>query len=154
MASRLIPWAQRSGIFKAGGQDRSPQLAWSVAPDGAKSFVVTMYDADAPTPSGFWHWAVIDLPGDTTELPNGAGVPDSTALPAGSVQLPNDASLTQYIGAAPPTGPAHRYFIGVFALDVDHLDVPKTATPALMSFMTLGHIRGYGLIVPLASTSS
>jgi Raf kinase inhibitor-like YbhB/YbcL family protein len=125
-----------------------------VAPDGAKSFVVTMYDADAPTPSGFWHWAVIDLPGDTTELPNGAGVPDSTALPAGSVQLPNDASLAQYIGAAPPAGPAHRYFIGVFALDVDHLDVPKTATPALMSFMTLGHIRGYGLIVPLASTSS
>lgn len=149
-----MPAAHRSGIANAGGQDRSPQLDWSDAPAGAKSFVVTMFDADAPTPSGFWHWAVIDIPAGTTGLPTGAGVPDSTALPPGSVQLPNDASLPQYLGAAPPAGPSHRYFITVFALDVDHLQVKKTATPASMSFMTLGHIKGYGQIVPIATTSS
>lgn len=149
-----MPAPQRSGIAKAGGQDTSPQLSWSGQPEGIKSYIVSMYDPDAPTPSGFWHWAVFNIPGSTSELPTGAGAPDSTSLPAGSIQLPNDVSLPRYIGAAPPPGPPHRYFIAVLALDVATLDVPKTATPSFMSFMTLGHIKAYGLLVPIATTSA
>jgi phosphatidylethanolamine-binding protein (PEBP) family uncharacterized protein len=71
-----MPVAQRSGIFDAGGQDVSPDLTWSGFPDATRSFLVTMYDPDAPTPSGFWHWTVVDLPSDTTSLPEGAGASD------------------------------------------------------------------------------
>jgi phosphatidylethanolamine-binding protein (PEBP) family uncharacterized protein len=77
-----MPVAQRSGIFGAGGQDVSPDLTWTGFPAPTRSFVVTRYDPDAPTPSGFWHWAVVDLPSDITLLPVGAGESDD-ALPAG-----------------------------------------------------------------------
>ena len=123
-----MPSAQMSGKFGAGGEDQSPQLAWSGFPPETRSFVVTMYDPDAPTPSGFWHWAMADIPADVTELPTGAGAPDGAQLPAGAFQLPNDARLAQYIGAAPPAGdPPHRYFIVVTALDVDK--TASTRTP-------------------------
>lgn len=144
--------AQRSGLFGAGGEDMSPHLSWSGQPEGVQSYVVTVYDPDAPTPSGFWHWAVIDIPGDTTELPSGASSPESTDLPEGSIELPNDGGVTHYIGAAPPPGPSHRYFIAVLALDVPSLELSPDSTPALMSFTALGHILGYGLLIPVAST--
>jgi Raf kinase inhibitor-like YbhB/YbcL family protein len=86
-----MPVAQRSGIFGAGGQDVSPDLTWSGFPGATGSFVVTMYDPDAPTPSGFWHWALVDLPSDTTSLPVGAGESDD-ALAAGR-HITNDAGL-------------------------------------------------------------
>lgn len=143
---------QMSGLFGAGGEDRSPHLSWSGQPDGVQGYVVTMYDPDAPTPSGFWHWAVMNIPGDTTELASGASTPDGSGLPEGAVELRNDAGVTHFVGAAPPPGAAHRYFIAVLALDVPQLDVSADATPALMSFMTLGHILGYGLLIPTAST--
>lgn len=149
-----MPAPQRSGIAKAGGQDHSPQLSWSGQPEGVKSYIVSMYDPDAPTPSGFWHWAVVNIPADTTALPSGAGTPGSTTLPTGSVQLPNDVSLAQYVGAAPPPGPSHRYFIAVLALDVATLDIAKTATPALMYATASGHIKAFGLLVPIATTKA
>jgi Raf kinase inhibitor-like YbhB/YbcL family protein len=149
-----MPAPQRSGIFGAGGEDVSPQLSWSGQPDGVQGYAITMFDPDAPTPSGFWHWAVMNIPGDTTELASGAGAPDSTDLPEGSVQLPNDAGLAQYVGAAPPPGPSHRYFIAVFALDVPTFDIAPDSTPALLSFTMLGHILAYGLLVPIATTSA
>jgi Raf kinase inhibitor-like YbhB/YbcL family protein len=145
-----MPVAQRSGIFGAGGQDVSPDLRWSGFPASTRSFVVTMYDPDAPTPSGFWHWALIDVPSDITSLPVGAGEGDD-ALPAGR-HITNDAGLRRYVGAAPPPGPAHRYYIVVTALDVPNVDVPGTASPPLTLFQTLGNTVARASLVPRYGT--
>ncbi|MGV9802658.1 YbhB/YbcL family Raf kinase inhibitor-like protein [Mycobacterium sp. NPDC003449] len=129
---------QVSGIMGAGGSDVSPQLSWSGFPAETRSFAVTVYDPDAPTGSGFWHWAVADLPVSVTELAAGAG--DGGPLPGGAVTLANDASAKRFIGAAPPAGHGpHRYFIAVHALDVDNLDLPDGATPAYLGFNLFGH---------------
>jgi Raf kinase inhibitor-like YbhB/YbcL family protein len=141
-----IPSPQCSAIFGAGGADQSPQLSWSGFPDSTQSFIVSMYDPDAPTPSGFWHWAVVDLPAEVTALTLGAGDADST-LPAGR-HIPNDGGLRRYVGAAPPPGPAHHYYIVVTALDVPTTGVPETASPALTFFQTLGHVVARARLVP------
>src|ERR1700735_565052 len=91
---KLTP-AQVSGIFGAGGTDPSPQLSWSGFPAETKSFAITMYDPAAPTGSGFWHWAVVDLPANVTSLESGAGDDDGTGLPTGAIQLKNDAGLAR-----------------------------------------------------------
>ena len=128
---------QVSGIMGAGGSDTSPQLSWSGFPPETKSFAVTVYDPDAPTVSGFWHWAVADLPASVTELPAGAG--DGGELPGGAVTLANDASLKRFIGAAPPAGHGpHRYYIAVHALPVESLGLPDGATPAYLGFNLFG----------------
>ena len=87
---------QVSGIMGAGGEDVSPQLSWSGFPDETRSFAVTVYDPDAPTLSGFWHWAVANLPASVTELP--AGVGDGSDLPGDALTLVNDAGARRYIG--------------------------------------------------------
>jgi Raf kinase inhibitor-like YbhB/YbcL family protein len=115
---------------------------------------VTVYDPNAPTPSGFWHWAVMNIPGDATGLPSSASTPEGAALPEGAVELRNDAGVPHFVSAAPPPGPAHRYFIAVLAPDVPELEVSADATPALMSFMTLGHILAYGLLIATASSEA
>jgi Raf kinase inhibitor-like YbhB/YbcL family protein len=145
---QMLPAAQRSGIFGAGGQDTSPDLEWSGFPANTRSFVVTMYDPDAPTPSGFWHWAVINLPADITSLPAAAGDSDET-LPGGAVHLANDAGLRRYLGAAPPPGDPHRYFVVVSALDTAETGLSGTATPALASFQTLAHTIARASLVPV-----
>ena len=103
------------------GKNVSPALAWSGAPKGTKSFAVSVYDPDAPTGSGFWHWWVANLPPDATGLPKGAG--GGTGLPEGAVQPNNDFSLTGYGGPCPPKGKPHHYHITVYALDLDKLPV-------------------------------
>jgi len=130
-----------------GAQDLSPQLSWSGAPQGTKSYAVTVYDPDAPTGSGFWHWAVANIPAIVTELPTGAGDDTGSGLPKGAIQLPNDARLARYIGAAPPIGQgAHRYLIVIHALDVDDIGVPADATPAFLGFNMAGHILGRAIL--------
>ena len=144
-----------SGIFGANGHDISPQLSWRGFPEGTKSFVVTMYDPDAPTPSGFWHWAVVDIPANVTELVRGAGKLNSAELPTGAWQLPNDARLAQYIGAAPPAGHGKHYcYIVVTAVDVELLGLDKEATPALLNFNLIPHTLGRAIMVPWSETQS
>lgn len=135
------PAAHYSGIFGvAGGHDLSPQLSWSGFPPETRSFAVTVFDPDAPIPSGFWHWAVHDIPVTVTSLRSGAGDAAGSGLPAGAIQLPGDGRHAQFVGAAPPVGHGpHRYFITVHALDVDTLGVEPGSTPALQAFMMFGH---------------
>jgi Raf kinase inhibitor-like YbhB/YbcL family protein len=143
-----MPVAQRSGIFGAGGEDTSPDLAWSGFPGETQSFIVTMYDPDAPTPSGFWHWVAVNIPVSVTSLPAGAGDSDET-LPDGATHLSNDAGLRRYLGAAPPPGDPHRYYVVVSALDVADAGLPDGATPALASFQTLAHMIARATLVPV-----
>ncbi|MFT4199392.1 YbhB/YbcL family Raf kinase inhibitor-like protein [Gordonia sp. (in: high G+C Gram-positive bacteria)] len=140
--------AQVSGIMGAGGQDVSPQLSWSGFPETTRSFAVTVYDPDAPTASGFWHWAVADIPASVTSLDSGAGDGEAGSLPQGAVTLANDASLKRYIGAAPPAGHGpHRYFVAVHAVDVESLELPDGATPAYLGFNLFGHAIARSIIV-------
>jgi Raf kinase inhibitor-like YbhB/YbcL family protein len=135
-----LPIAQVSGIFGAGGDDHSPQLSWSGFPPDTKSFVVTCYDPDAPTGSGFWHWAVVDIPASVTSLASGAGDESPVGLPAEAFQLCNDAGLRRYLGAAPPPGHGpHRYFFVVHAVDVDTLELSDDASNALLGFNLFTH---------------
>ncbi|WP_443060511.1 YbhB/YbcL family Raf kinase inhibitor-like protein [Streptomyces sp. NBC_00459] len=143
-------YSTRTGIPTAA--DASPQLSWTGFPEATKSFVVTMYDADAPVPAGFWHWAVADIPAGATELVTGAGAPGGQGLPAGAFHVPNDARLPFYAGAMPPPGTGkHRYFIAVNALDVasvKDLGVADDSTPTVLYFSILQHTIARALITP------
>jgi Raf kinase inhibitor-like YbhB/YbcL family protein len=144
----ILPMPQVSGVMGAGGQDRSPQLSWSGFPEGTKSFAVTVYDPDAPTASGFWHWAVANIPASVTELAGGAGDKDRPDLPAGAVQLRNDGGFAGYIGAAPPAGHGpHRYFVVVHAVDTETLDVTADTTPAVLGFNLFFHTLARATLV-------
>jgi hypothetical protein len=144
-----LPREQRSGIFGAGGEDQSPQLSWSGFPDATQSFVITVYDPDAPTASGFWHWAVADIPASVTSLDTGAGDAVGSGLPAAAWQLRNDAGLARYLGAAPPAGHGkHNYFIAIHALDVESLGIDHESTPAFLAFTMSGHTLARAVIAP------
>ncbi|WP_432563084.1 YbhB/YbcL family Raf kinase inhibitor-like protein [Kineococcus sp. SYSU DK003] len=146
---KVLPAAQRSGIFGAGGTDTSPQLSWSGFPAATRSFAVTVYDPLAPTGSGFWHWAVADVPVEVTSLVTGAGDETGAALPAKAWQLINDAGLARYLGAAPPAGHGrHTYWIAVHALDIDRIGVDRTASPAFLGFAMSTHTLARAVIAP------
>jgi hypothetical protein len=144
-----LPLAQLSGIFGVpGGKDISPELSWSGFPKAAKSFVVSMYDPEAPTGSGFWHWIVEDIPATATSLPENAGAPGSTTLPAGAVQLDGDAGTARYIGGAPPAGSGiHDYYITVTALDEPSTGLGATTSGALLGFEIDSHTIARATIV-------
>ncbi len=129
------PCARSSPSLGCSGQNVSPELSWKNAPKGTKSYVLTVYDPDAPTGSGWWHWVVYDIPATTKELPEGAGS-GKAALPEGAKQGRTDFGAPGFGGPCPPPGKPHRYVFTLYALKTDKLDVPADASPALIGFMT------------------
>ncbi len=127
--------AQVFNGFGCSGGNISPQLSWENPPAGTKSFAVTIYDKDAPTGSGFWHWVVFDIPATTKELKSGAGTLEKNLTPAGVIQSITDFGKPGYGGPCPPPGHgAHQYLITVYALKTDKLGLDKNASPALVGF--------------------
>ena len=122
--------------FGCSGENKSPALRWSGAPKGTRSFAVTVYDPDAPTGSGWWHWFVINIPASVTELKPNAGVVGGANLPRGASHVRIDYGVAGWGGVCPPEGdPPHRYIFTVHALSTDTLEIPADATAALAGFM-------------------
>lgn len=122
--------------FGCTGGNVSPQLTWSNPPAGTQSFAVTMYDPDAPTGSGWWHWLVFDIPAGTTTLVSNAGNISAGLAPAGCIQSMTDFGGTGYGGPCPPEGHGfHTYIFTVYALKVDKLGLDAKANPALVGYM-------------------
>ena len=130
-----MPEASVLNGFGCTGGNRSPALAWKDAPAGTRSFAVTIYDPDAPTGSGWWHWGVFNLPASTSGLPAGAGDPAKPNLPAGAVQNRTDFGTSGYGGPCPPQGDKpHRYIVTVHALKVESLPLGADAGGAMLGF--------------------
>lgn len=138
-ASGTLAQAQFSNGFGCTGGNVSPDLSWSNPPAGTKSYVVTLYDPDAPTGSGWWHWAVANLPATATGLPAGVS---AAQLPAGAREINTDTGMPGFLGACPPAGEKHRYILTVHALSVDKFDLPPNATPAMLGFMVHNAVLG------------
>ena len=123
----------------------SPQLSWSGAPEGTQSYVVTCFDPDAPTPSGFWHWVLVDVPADVTSLDTGAAAGD---LPGSAFHVRNDGGEAGFMGAAPPEGDqVHRYYFVVHAVGEPTLGVDADASPAVVSFNLAFKTLGRAILV-------
>jgi len=122
--------------FGCSGSNLSPELSWTNAPAGTKSFAVTLYDEDAPTGSGFWHWVIVDIPASATGLKRGAGNIQSNLAPAGSLQSMNDVGTPGYQGPCPDTGEApHHYIFTVYALKTEKLGTAANSTAALTGYL-------------------
>lgn len=134
--------------FGCKGENLSPQLKWTDVPKGTKSLALTVYDPDAPTGSGWWHWVVFDIPADVRSLPAGAGDIEKALMPKGAVQGITDYGKAGFGGACPPVGDkAHRYIFTLYALDVETLGLSPDSNPALVGFMINSHaIRQASLI--------
>jgi len=139
------------GADGPGGNNQSPALAWSGFPDGTRSFAVSCFDPDAPTPSGFWHWTVVDIPVEVTELARGAGN-SAAALPSGAFHVANDINTVGYDGPAPPPGDqVHRYYFVVHAVDVPTLGVDASTSSTAVAFNLVFHTLARAILVPVFS---
>ena len=119
---------------------QSPQLSWTQAPEDTKSFAITLYDPDAPTGSGWWHWLVFNLPATVSDLPKGAGNVGINDLPKQVIQSINDFGIYGYGGPCPPQGDkAHAYILTVYALDTLEIPLDKDANPAKVGFYINQH---------------
>jgi len=136
----MLSAAQVYKGFGCDGNNRSPALNWTTPPAGTRSLALTVYDPDAPTGSGWWHWVVFNIPATERALPAGAGAADGKALPAGVVQSRTDFGTPGFGGACPPSGDAaHRYIFTLHALDTERLDLPQDASAAMVGFMLGQH---------------
>lgn len=131
---KKIPEAQVFNSFGCSGRNVSPQLAWSNAPPGTKSFALLVHDPDAPTGSGWWHWVVYNIPADATSIASDAGNPGKGLMPGGAVQGRTDFGTPGYGGPCPPPGKPHHYYFRLYALKVPKLDLPADATAAMVGF--------------------
>lgn len=121
--------------FGCSGGNVSPALSWRGAPAGTKSFAVTVYDPDAPTGSGWWHWVAFNIPATATGVPKNAGTVEANLLPVGSIQSRTDFGQPGYGGPCPPAGSKpHRYQFTVYALKVDKLPLDENAPAAMVGF--------------------
>ncbi len=128
--------AQVANVFGCSGGNVSPALSWKDPPAGTRSFAISLYDPDAPTGSGWWHWTVFDIPASASSLPAAAGSENGQLLPAGAKQGHNDAGVSAFMGACPPPGPAHRYILTITALKLEKLGLPAGASGAMVGFAT------------------
>ncbi|MFB6780713.1 YbhB/YbcL family Raf kinase inhibitor-like protein [Streptomyces sp. NPDC056352] len=127
------------------GGNKSPAIRWSGAPTGTRSYLISLFDLDSKTSSGFWHWSVWNIPAGTTSLPEGAGTPGSPGLPAPSVLGRTDFGMTGYGGACPPPGDtAHRYVFTVAALDTADIQVPPDLPMAAVNVVMQEHALAAG----------
>jgi len=139
---------QEFGGFGCDGKNVSPQLSWANAPKGTKSFAITMYDPDAPTGSGWWHWLAFDIPADVTSLAAGAGDAEGKRMPAGTVQVNTDYGAPGYGGPCPPEGDGlHTYIITVYALKTDKLGLDASAGAPVVGFYLNSNMLGKASIV-------
>lgn len=121
--------------FGCTGKNQSPQLSWKNAPAGTKSFAITMYDPDAPTGSGWWHWVVFDIPADINELVSNAGNLNLNLAPKGAIQSITNYGVGGFGGPCPPEGHGlHQYVITVYALGTDSLGLDKNTNPAIVGY--------------------
>lgn len=121
--------------FGCTGNNQSPQLSWSNAPEGTKSFAITMYDPDAPTGSGWWHWIVFDIPANVNELVANAGNLETKLAPASAIQSITNYGVGGYGGPCPPVGHGlHQYIITVYALKTDELGLDANTNPAIVGY--------------------
>ena len=119
--------------FGCEGENQSPQLSWTGAPEGTKSFAINVYDPDAPTGSGWWHWNVVNIPAAVNAISQNASV--NGTLPEEALEIQNDYGTTGFGGACPPPGEVHRYIFTVYALGKESLELPENPSNALVGFM-------------------
>ncbi|CUT18204.1 MULTISPECIES: YbhB/YbcL family Raf kinase inhibitor-like protein [Candidatus Ichthyocystis] len=133
--------------FGCHGGNLSPQLSWSYEPVGTKSFAITVYDPDAPTISGWWHWLLVDIPPSVHNVDTGAS--SLGKLPKGSFEIRNDYGLKNFGGPCPPSGEKrHRYIFTVWALKVSKLPIKKDSTAAMAGFSLVSNSIGKAELVP------
>jgi Raf kinase inhibitor-like YbhB/YbcL family protein len=135
-----LPMQQVFNSFGCTGENQSPALSWTTPPQGTKSLALTVYDPDAPTGSGWWHWVVFNLPASTRSLPVNAGTPDGKTLPKGAVQARTDYGTPGFGGACPPQGDTpHRYVFTLWALDTESLPLDGNASGAMVGYYLNQH---------------
>jgi Raf kinase inhibitor-like YbhB/YbcL family protein len=133
---KFMTKAQEFNGFGCTGGDSSPHLKWSGAPEGTKSFAITVYDPDAPTGSGWWHWQIVNIPKEVAEIAANSGSTKKDLAPKGSMQVKNDYGVRGFGGACPPSGHGiHHYRFTVHALSVEKLELPEDASGALTGYM-------------------
>ncbi|HWV14815.1 MAG TPA: YbhB/YbcL family Raf kinase inhibitor-like protein [Cellvibrio sp.] len=146
---KFMSAAQEFQGFGCSGRNLSPQLSWTGAPEGTEAFAISVYDPDAPTGSGWWHWQLVNIPKNVTSLTSGAGDLSKNLTPAGSTNVKNDYGVMGFGGACPPKGHGvHRYQFTVYALS-KKLDLPEGASGALTGYMVRANSLGSSTIEAL-----